>query len=217
VREYCRDGWKPDYNTEEEVRIDPATLSPGRRYFLLISCIIPRPIAWVGTVNADGGHSLAPFSFFNGLSGTPPIIGIGFAPHEEKREKDTLRNVRRTGELVVNIANFDQVRQVDESGDDLPYGTDEFVYTGLTPLPGEFVSAPRVAEAQISMECVVYQVVPLGTQGSTLLLAEVKLFHILDTLIDDRGCVDPHKFKALARMSGGRYAPVGEVFKVDRS
>ena len=62
------------------MRIDPARLSPGRRYYLMLSCIIPRPIAWVGTVNADGSHNLAPFSYFNGLSTTPPIVGLGFAP-----------------------------------------------------------------------------------------------------------------------------------------
>ncbi len=72
-----------------------------------------------------------------------------------------------------------------------------------------------MAEAQISLECTVYDIIALGELGSTLLLAEVKLFHIEDTLIDFRGCVDPHKFQSLARMSGGRYAPVGEVFKVE--
>jgi flavin reductase (DIM6/NTAB) family NADH-FMN oxidoreductase RutF len=195
------------------MRIDPATLSPGRRYYLMISCIVPRPIAWVGTLNEDGSHNLAPFSFFNGFSGTPPIVGIGFAPHEEKPEKDTLRNAQRTGELTINIPNLAQVDAVDACSAELPYGEDEFLCAGVTPLPGELVRAPRVAEAQISLECGVYQIIPLGAQGSTLLLAEIKLFHIQDTLIDYQGCVDPYKFRALARMSGGRYAPVGEVFK----
>jgi flavin reductase (DIM6/NTAB) family NADH-FMN oxidoreductase RutF len=195
--------------------IDPATLSPGRRYFLMISCIIPRPIAWVGTVNETGGYNLAPFSFFNGFSGTPPIVGLGFSAAEDKPEKDTLRNVRRTGELCINIPSLAQAQAVDACGADIPYGQSEFTRAGVTPVACRLIAAPRVAQAQISMECCVYDIIALGKLGSTLLLAEVKLFHIEDTLIDMRGCVDPHKFQALARMSGGRYAPVGEVFKVE--
>lgn len=197
------------------MQIDPATLSPGRRYFLMISCIIPRPIAWVGTVNEDGGYNLAPFSFFNGFSGTPPVVGLGFAFLEDKPEKDTLRNARRTGELCINIPTLKQAAAVDACGADLPYGQSEFYRAGVSPAPCQLISAPRVAQAQISLECTVYDIIALGKLGSTLLLAEIKLFHIADTLIDFRGCVDPYKFQALARMSGGRYAPVGEVFKVE--
>ena len=198
------------------MRIDPTTLSPGRRYFLMTSCIVPRPIAWVGTVNEGGGYNLAPFSYFNGFSGTPPLIGIGFGSHEDKGQKDTLRNIQRTGELTVNIPSFEHVAQVDACSQDLPYGESEFAATGLTPAPGELIAAPRIAEAKICFECVKHQLIPLGEGGSTLLLAEIKLFHILDTLLDDHGCVDAHRFQALARMSAGRYAPVGDVFKVEK-
>ena len=206
-----------DYNTEgTAVRIDPSTLSPGRRYYLLISCVIPRPIAWCGTLNDDGGYNLAPFSFFNAFAGTPPIIGIGFSPIEEKPEKDTLHNVLRSGELTVNLADMELVSKLDATSDVLPYGVSEFEHAGLTPAASELIAAPRVAEAPISFECTTYQIIPLGEGGSTLLLAEVKLMHILDTLIDNRGAVDPHSFHCIARMSGGRYAPVGSVFKVER-
>jgi flavin reductase (DIM6/NTAB) family NADH-FMN oxidoreductase RutF len=99
---------------------------------------------------------------------------------------------------------------------DLPYGTDEFTLAGLTPLPGEVVAAPRVAEAPISLECTTRQLLPLGEAGSTLLLAEVKLLHIRDTLIDNHGCADPHRFNVLARMGGGRYASLGDIFKLPR-
>jgi flavin reductase (DIM6/NTAB) family NADH-FMN oxidoreductase RutF len=197
------------------MRLDPASLSPGRRYYLMISAIIPRPIAWVGTVNEGGSFNLAPFSYFNGLCSTPPIIGIGFGPHEEKGRKDSLRNVERTGELTVSVPGFEQVEQVEACGQDLPYGESEFEAAGLTPVPGEVISAPRIAEAKVCMECTTHQLIPLGERGSTILLAEIRLFHIQDTLLDDHGCIDPHRFRALARMGGGRYAPVGEVFKVE--
>lgn len=197
------------------MRLDPASLSPGRRYYLMISAIIPRPIAWVGTVNEDGTYNLAPFSYFNGLSSTPPIVGIGFGPHDEKGQKDSLRNVERTGELTVSVPSLDQAEQVDACGQDLAYGQSEFTAAGLTPLPGELVGAPRIAEAKVCMECTTHQLIPLGEGGSTILLAEIRLFHIQDALLDDHGCVDQHRFRALARMGGGRYAPVGEVFKVE--
>lgn len=197
------------------MRLDPDALSPGRRYYLMISAIVPRPIAWVGTVNEDGSYNLAPFSYFNGLSSTPPIVGIGFGPHDEKGRKDTLRNVERSGELTVSVPSFDQAPQVEACGKDLPYGQSEFEAAGLTPAPGEVVSAPRIVEARVCMECTVHQLIPVGERSSTILLAEIVLFHIQDTLLDDYGCVDPHRFKALARMGGGRYAPVGDVFKVE--
>jgi flavin reductase (DIM6/NTAB) family NADH-FMN oxidoreductase RutF len=194
------------------MRIDPATLSPGRRYFLLISCIVPRPIAWTGTVSESGGYNLAPFSYFNNFSATPPLIGIGFGPHDDKECKDTLRNIRRTGELTVNIANVSLAEKLNRTSEELPYDTDEFARAGLTALPGERVAAPRVAEAPVSMECTLWQEIDLGGQGSHLVLAEVKLLHILDTLLDNRGTVDPHRLKPLARLGGGEYAGLGDVF-----
>jgi flavin reductase (DIM6/NTAB) family NADH-FMN oxidoreductase RutF len=198
------------------MQIDAATLSPGRRYFLMISCIVPRPIAWVGTLNEDGSPNLAPFSFFNGLSGTPPIVGIGISAHEEKSEKDTLLNIRRTRELAISIPHADMCTAVDICGDDLPYGVSEFALAGVTPAPCQDIAAPRVAEAKVALECALYDIIALGEAGSHLVLAEIKLFHIEDTLLDFHGCVDPTKFRPLARMSGGRYAATGDVFKAER-
>lgn len=198
------------------MKIDPTTLSPGRRYFLMTSCIIPRPIAWAGTVNESGGYNLAPFSFFNGMAATPPLIVIGFSSHEDKGQKDTLRNVLRTGELTVNIAHDQQAEEVQASAEDLPYGIDEFAATGLTPLPGELVAAPRVAEAKISLECRLHQHIPVGDAGSSIVLAEILLFHLLDTLIDNRGTVDPSRLRPLGRLAAGLFCSIGDIFKIPR-
>jgi len=198
------------------MRIDPGNLSPARRYFLMTSCILPRPIAWVGTTNEDGSHNLGAFSFFNGFSSNPPIVGIGFGPHPEKGVKDSLRNIRRTGELTLSLPTADQALAVDTSGDDLPYGADEFAHCGLTPVPATAVNAPRIAGAVICFECKLHQEIPLGDNGSTLVLAEVVAFEIEDGLLDDRGCVAPDSFKPLARMAAGRYSTVGPTFKPDR-
>lgn len=196
------------------MRIDPESLTPGRRYFLMISAIVPRPIAWVGTNNEAGGHNLAPFSFFNAFSATPPVIGIGFSPIESRPMKDSLRNIRRTGELTVSIADLGLGDKLHESSAELGYGEDEFAATGLTPAFGSLVSAPFVKEAPVSMECRLRQFIEIGDQGSSMILADVLMFHIRDTLIDARGTIDPHRLQPLARMGGGRYARLGDVFKL---
>jgi len=190
------------------------TLSRERRYHLMCSCIVPRPIAWVGTVNEDGSYNLAPYSYFNGVSATPPIISIGIGSAHEKNEKDTLRNARRTGELTVNIPALDQADLVEASSESLPYGEDEFKQCGLTPRPGQAVSAPLVAEAGVSFECAVYDIIPIRDSGNTLLLAEIKILHIFDSILDDNGYVDPKQFNSLVRMGSGQYASIGKVFTV---
>ncbi|MCB1221386.1 MAG: flavin reductase family protein [Planctomycetales bacterium] len=196
------------------MHIDPQTLSPGRRYFLMISAIVPRPIAWVGTNNEAGGHNLAPFSFFNAFSATPPVVGLGFSPTESKPGKDTLLNIRRTGELTISICDLQHGDQLHESSAELPYGEDEFAATKLTPAFGSVVSAPFVKEAPVSMECRLRQVIEFEESGGAMILADVLMFHIRDTLIDARGAIDPHRLKPLARMGGGRYASLGEIFKL---
>jgi flavin reductase (DIM6/NTAB) family NADH-FMN oxidoreductase RutF len=201
----------------------------------MCSVVIPRPIAWVGTLNSDGSHNLAPFSFFNAFSATPPLVGIGFAPHEHKTEKDTLANLRRTGELCISLATTALLDQVAETGADHPYGVDEFAQAGLTPLPGDKVDAPRVAECPVSLECNVWEIKPLvkergpldphsegGPEGprcyphSTLVLAEVRLLHIMDTLLNEWGSVDSYRFDALARLGGISYGAIGEKWDVAR-
>ncbi|MBI4776010.1 MAG: flavin reductase family protein [Deltaproteobacteria bacterium] len=196
--------------------IVPDTLTPERRYFLMVSCIIPRPIAWVGTVNEDGSHNLAPYSFFNGVSATPPLVMLGIGPSPDKKEKDSLRNIKRTGELTVSIPRFEQAEQVEATAEDLPYGEDEFVRCGLTPAIGEVVPAPYVAEAGVAFECTVERIWPIPRGGSTLVLAEVRLFHLADEYADARQCLNPDAFEPLARLGGGRYASVGKAFKVGR-
>ena len=194
--------------------ISPETLSLERCYYLMSSCIVPRPIAWVGTLNEDESHNLAPYSYFNAVSATPPIIGIGIGRAHGKPEKDTLRNARRTGELTVSVPTLDQAKLVEASGENLPYGDDEFKQCRLTPRLGQVVSAPIVAEAKVSLECIVYDIIPIKRSNNTLLLAEIKVFHIVDTILNDKQCADPKQFNPLVRMASGHYASIGEVFTI---
>lgn len=196
------------------MQIDPESLSPGRRYFLMISAIVPRPIAWVGSSNEDGSHNLAPFSFFNAFSSTPPVVGIGFSPTDTKPMKDTLANIRRTKELTISIADLGLGDRLHETSAELPYGEDEFAVTGLTPAFGKHVSAPYVKEAPVNMECSLRQIIEFGEGSGAMVLADILMFHIRDTLIDARGTIDPHRLQPLARMGGGRYASLGSIFKL---
>jgi flavin reductase (DIM6/NTAB) family NADH-FMN oxidoreductase RutF len=197
--------------------VSPEALSLERCYYLMSSCIVPRPIAWVGTLNEDESYNLAPYSYFNAVSATPPIVGIGIGRAHGKPEKDTLRNSRRTGELTVSIPTLDQASLVESSGENLPYGDDEFKQCGLTPRLGQVVSAPIVAEAKVSLECTVYDIIPIKRSNSTLLLAEIKIFHIRDTILDDKQCADPKQFNPLVRMGSGQYASIDEVFTIKDS
>ncbi len=191
-------------------------LSQARRYYLLISCIVPRPIAWVGTSNEDGSANLAPFSFFNGMSSSPPVVAIGFSPHEDKAQKDTLRNVLATRELSISIPTVDQAEAVFASADDLPYGASEFGHCGLVAAGCEAISAPRVSSAKVCLECTLREHIALGGLGSTMILADVVLVHLDDTLLDNHGTVNPHALKPLGRLGGGMFCGLGEVFKLPR-
>ena len=123
-------------------------------YKFLIGGIVPRPIAVVTTVNEDGSNNIAPFSFFTAISASPMIVA--FCPlirTSTGEEKDTPRNIKRTKEYVINIFSEDTAEQINEASAELPYGQDEFVHTGLTPLDSEIVKAKRIQECPVQFEC----------------------------------------------------------------
>jgi flavin reductase (DIM6/NTAB) family NADH-FMN oxidoreductase RutF len=108
------------------------------------------------------------------------------------------------------------VEQVAETGGDEPYGTDEFKLANVTPIASEKIAAPRVAEVPVSLECTVWEIKPLGDAGSTLVLAEVQLMHVLDTLLNEWGTVDSYRFDALSRLGGISYGAIGEKWDIAR-
>eukprot|EP01037_Dinobryon_pediforme_P009712 gene9712-9777_t len=145
----------------------------------------PRPIGWVSTRGADGSVNLAPYSFFNGFNYHPPIIGFS-----STSPKDSLRNARETGEFVWNLATRDIAAAMNETCAPVPYGTDEFGLASLTPAPSRIVNVPRVAEAGVSFECKVTQIVPLLTHTgaatpATIVFGQVVAVHIARRLLID--------------------------------
>src|SRR5215213_4752765 len=150
---------------EVELIIDPDSLDPQSRYKLLIGSVVPRPIAWTSTINRKGVHNLAPFSFFTVASRNPPMLCISVGPRTDQPPdtKDTLSNIAEMGEFVINIVSLPLSNAMYESSVTHPPRADEFERAGLTPAPCEVVTAPRVKEAAVSMECFLDRVLEFGT------------------------------------------------------
>ena len=135
------------------MHLDPATLPHQEAYKLLTGSVLPRPIAWVSTINKDGVTNLAPFSFFMGVCAKP--LTIAFAPMQKPNNtpKDTLINIRETKEFVVNMVSESLVKRMNQTSADYPFGISEFDQAGLTETKSIIVSPPRVLESPISLEC----------------------------------------------------------------
>ncbi len=175
----------------------------------------PRPIGWVSTRGRDGSVNLAPYSFFNAFCYTPPIVGFSSVS-----EKDTLHNVRETGEFVWNLTTRELAEPMNQSCAAVPYGTDEFALAGLTPLPSRLVDVPRVAESPVNFECKVIQVIRLTSHTGApaagwLTLGEVVAVHIAKPLLKD-GVFDTFGAGIVLRAGGpSAYAAIGPESRFD--
>jgi flavin reductase (DIM6/NTAB) family NADH-FMN oxidoreductase RutF len=192
--------------------IDPDTLDPQSRYKLLIGSVVPRPIAWTSTVSREGVHNLAPFSFFTVASRNPPMLCISVGPRTDQPPdtKDTLNNITEMGEFVINIVSLPLSNSMYESSGTHPPKADEFEKAGLTPAPCEVVTAPRVEEAAVSMECLLDRVLQLGTDH--LVIGRMVRFHVRDELYEN-GRIDVAKLQPLGRLAGN-YTKVETIFEL---
>ncbi len=188
--------------------IIPGEIPTGDLHQFLLGCVAPRPIAFVSTVDTDGKHNLAPYSFFNAFSSNPPIIV--FSSNRRVRDnttKDTLHNIEVTKEAVVNVVSHAIVRQMAVSSVEFDSGISEFEKTGLTPIPSDLVKAPRVKESPAHLECKVQEIIPLGDQGGAghLIVCHVVKMHIRESVIDKNNRIDPHKIDLMGRMGRAYY------------
>jgi len=198
------------------MELDPHSLAPELSYKLLIGCVVPRPIAWVSTVDAAGVPNLAPFSFFMGVCQEPPTIAFSSSARGQGR-KDTVRNAEHTGDFVVNVVDDDRAEQMNLTSGDYPPEVDEFALTGLTAAPGVRVRAPRVAEAPVSMECRVVQVIPVGRGPNSLVLGEIVYFHVRDDVYERAtGRINMHRLKPVGRLAGNAYSHIHDIFEMKR-
>lgn len=186
-------------------RCDDPTVNP---YRLLTAVVVPRPIAWISTVGADGIGNLAPHSFFSVACANPPIVSwtsVG--------AKDTLANVRATGEFVVNVAARPLLEQVNSSSAAFGPDVDEAAELGIRLEPSELVAPPRVAASPASLECALHSTHELG--DSTLVLGRVLAITVRDdALVDGRPAME--HLQPLSRLGGDEWGLPPEVLRLRR-
>ena len=186
-------------------------LSPVEIQGLLNCAVAPRPICFASTIDKEGNINLSPFSYFNIFSVNPPVCV--FSPSRRVRDnttKHTLENIQEVPECVINIVNYDMVQQASLASVEYPKGINEFIKAGFTMLPSELVRPPRVAESPVQLECVVKDIISLGESAGAgnLVIAEVKLIHVDETILDPYGKIDQAKIDLVARLGGDWYCRV---------
>src|SRR6202050_579152 len=203
--------------------VSPPDLPYSEFYNLLISSVVPRPIAWVSTVNAAGQPNLAPFSFFNAVCVDPPLLA--FAPGLRKPKadtghgeaKDTLRNVRETKEFVVNIVTYELAEAMNATSGEYDASVNEFELAKVTPEPSKVVRPPRVAESPLSFECKLHQILDFSPAptSSSLVIGQIVAIHIDDAHLKD-GRLDRNSLDLIGRMGGIQYTRTTQRFEMVR-
>ena len=191
------------------ISIDPKSIETAKLQGYLQGSVGPRPIAFASTVDKDGNPNLSPFSFFNVFSANPPILI--FSPARRVRDnsiKHTLVNCEATGEVVINVVNYDMVQQTSLSSTEYPEGVNEFLKAGFTAIPSDIVKPFRVKESPVQFECKVNQIIPLGSEGGAgnLILCEVIRIHISEAILDANGAIDQYKIDLVSRLGGNWYS-----------
>jgi flavin reductase (DIM6/NTAB) family NADH-FMN oxidoreductase RutF len=195
----------------EFVGIDPAELSRADAHRLLLHCVAPRPIAFTSTLSADGIPNLAPFSYFMAGGANPPSVVISTLTDREGNPKDTLRNIRATGEYVINVVTYAMREQMNTSSAEYPYGVPEWRMCGFTPADSVKVKPARVAESPLSIECRLHEVVHHGggPLSANYVIGEVVYFHISRSVMRE-GVLDARMVDYISRMGGDWYGRCDE-------
>ncbi len=191
------------------------TLPPDRVYKILCSLVVPRPIAWVSTMSADGVTNAAPYSFFNVFSEAPPLVALGLQHKADFSPKDTTRNIHQTGEFVVNLVDEALGEAMNMTAADFPFGQSEFAAMGLTEAASTTVKPPRIAEAPAALECRREVSLAFGPHRE-LLVGRVTHVHVREDVMNERFDVDIEAYKPLGRMFGNLYTRQRDVVAIDR-
>jgi len=184
----------------------------------LLSCVLPRPIAFVSTISAHGVPNLAPFSFFNGVGSNPPAVIFSPCTRADGTMKDTIVNLRAVPECVVNVVPFSIKDAMNEASIAFPPEIDEFEAARFTPLPSRFVQPARVAESPVQMECKLVQIVPVGDGplSANICIAEVLCFHIANEVLLPNGTADVSKIDLIGRLGGDDYSTIRDRFALPK-
>ncbi|MCP3026544.1 flavin reductase family protein [Halobacillus sp. A5] len=196
------------------MKFDPLELQTDQVYKLLSGSVVPRPIAWVSSISKEGILNLAPYSFFTVASRKPPMLCISIGPGVGERSgtvKDTLENIRATGEFVINISSASLGNEVQKTSENYSSEVDEFEAAGLTPIPGELVKPMRIKEAPIQMECKLNQIIKLGTDH--LVIGEMVMFHIQEQVYKAEYKVDLEQLRPLARLAN-KFSEIEHIYSL---
>jgi flavin reductase (DIM6/NTAB) family NADH-FMN oxidoreductase RutF len=194
--------------------LELARLTALERYKLIIGLVIPRPIGWVSTWNENGVANCAPFSFFNAISEDPPLCILSFNFRSDGAMKHTLKNIRRTGEYVVNLADESTANAMHASSREIPETESEFALSGLTPVPATMVKHPRIAEAAASLECRVERRIEFGPERE-LVIGEILLVHAREGIIDPQTKrISEQNYRPIGRLFGNRYCTTRQRFNL---
>ena len=191
--------------------LDSKSLSPREAYNLLANAVVPRPIAFITSLNEHKAVNAAPYSFFNAITSSPPLIMIS-AGRKKGEMKHTAENILRTKEFVVNIVTEKLLHALNISSADFPTEIEE---TNLTLLPSKSIDPPRIAESPVNFECVLYRHIEVGNEPADIIIGEVVQFHVQDELYS-AGSIDQHGLKPIARMGENYYTMIENLFEMER-
>jgi len=197
--------------------LDTSTLNNREMYKFLIGGIAPRPIAWAGTRSKDGINNLAPFSFYNVFSSTPPIVGFSPSPRLDGLNKDTLQNVIDGKCFTLSCVSYQLVKQMSKTSAPLGPNENEFEYADLEMAEAKNINAPYVKAALLVFECELQQIIKFGDQAGSgnLILGEIKYVNIDDSIYKD-GYVDFEKLDPVGRLAGNWYSTIKNKFELKR-
>ncbi len=197
------------------MELDLRDLEARHAHDLLTGSIIPRPIAWVSTLSANGETNLAPFSFFTGVSWQPPVLAFSVVNRSDGSKKDTVINIEETKEFVIHIVSTDLLHAMECSAGPIPYGEDLTYIKGITLVPSKTVRPKRVEEARVSFECVLDRIVTVseGANAGNLIIGRVLLLHAKDGMVNNGREVDWSHLDVLGRLSGNRYCTTQSVIE----
>ena len=199
------------------MELDLAQMTSQERYRLLVASVIPRPIAFVTTLDENGVTNLAPFSYFNVITSRPALISISIGQREwqgKRQKKDTLKNIEATGQFVINLAVEGLLAAVNDASADYPPGVSEIEALKLTTVASAKVRPPRIHESPVHLECELSRVIMLGDEPQVgLVIGEVVHYHADPSVVDAATKLPvAERLRPLARMGGAEYAGLGEIF-----
>ena len=192
-------------------------ISPEAAYKLLVSIIIPRPIAFVTSMDLDGNLNGAPFSFFNAMGSEPPVVVLGFQPNKDGSQKDTPNNILSTQEFVVNIVDEPLAHQMNICAGSLPPDVDEIALAKIATAPSLGVAPPRIITSPASVECRLLETVSLSG-GGKIIIGEILHFHLREDTVTqiDPLRIDINKLAPISRLNGAFYSRITDQFKIER-